>query len=41
MFIDDIRENVDAANGVGITGILFTDVETLERDLSRLGITVH
>jgi 2-haloacid dehalogenase len=38
IFIDDKAENVAAANDLGLTGLLFTDADTLERDLVRLGL---
>jgi len=38
VFIDDLAENVAAAERLGITGILFTSPETLESELSRLGL---
>ena len=34
MFIDDRRENVDAARGLGIKAFLFTDCRTLRENLS-------
>jgi FMN phosphatase YigB (HAD superfamily) len=38
VFIDDLAENVAAAAKLGITGILFTSPQTLETELSRLGL---
>jgi HAD superfamily hydrolase (TIGR01509 family) len=38
VFIDDIRENVDGAERVGIKGLLFTPDIDLEKALSSLGI---
>lgn len=38
IFIDNLQRNVDAANEIGITGLLFTDNKTLKKDLRRLGI---
>jgi FMN phosphatase YigB (HAD superfamily) len=38
VFIDDLAANVEAARGLGITGIVFTSPEDLEADLVRLGM---
>ena len=38
VFIDDIQVNVDAANTLGIKGILYTNFDQLEKDFSALGI---
>lgn len=38
VFVDDLAENVAAAERLGITGILFTSPEALESRLSRLGL---
>lgn len=40
VFIDDSAANIDAANALGITGLLFTDAETLRADLAKLGLSV-
>ncbi len=40
VFIDDRQENVDAANNLGIRGILFEGAEKLKRDLSELGVNL-
>lgn len=36
IFTDDRQENVDAANAIGMKGILFTNVSQLERDLNGI-----
>lgn len=38
VFIDDLEENVVAANDFGLHGLLFTDAPTLRRDLERYGL---
>jgi HAD superfamily hydrolase (TIGR01509 family) len=38
IFIDDNVQNVRAAEKIGISGLIFTDTETLRRDLDALGI---
>jgi HAD superfamily hydrolase (TIGR01509 family) len=38
VFIDDIRENVDAAKRLGFTGVQYQGAAQLERDLQELGI---
>lgn len=38
LFIDDSQKNIDGAQAVGITGILFTGASTLKKDLEALGI---
>jgi 2-haloacid dehalogenase len=38
IFIDDSQPNVDAANALGIDGLLFTSSEQFERDLIERGI---
>ncbi|MFA6116211.1 MAG: HAD family phosphatase [Sphingomonas sp.] len=38
VFIDDREDNVAAANGVGMNGLVFTDAEALRADLVRLGV---
>jgi HAD superfamily hydrolase (TIGR01509 family) len=39
-FVDDLQENVDAANALGLHGILFTRPEQLREDVRRLGVAV-
>ena len=38
IFIDDVPRNVEAANALGIDGVLFTNPDTLRRDLSERGL---
>lgn len=38
VFVDDLLENVETANRLGMTGLQFVGAETLERDLVRLDI---
>lgn len=38
VFIDDVPKNIDAANTLGIRGILFTSPEALERELVSLAL---
>jgi HAD superfamily hydrolase (TIGR01509 family) len=38
VFIDDRKDNVEAAWRVGMPGLVFEDAESLRRDLVRLGI---
>ena len=40
IFIDDTKVNVDGANCVGITGILFKDAENLREELKSLGMKI-
>jgi len=40
VFIDDSAANIDAANALGITALLFTDAATLRGDLAGLGLPV-
>lgn len=40
LFIDDSAKNVDGAIDAGWQAVLFTDAETLKRDLAKLGIAV-
>jgi 2-haloacid dehalogenase len=40
IFIDDSSRNVAAADALGIDGILFTDPETLRRDLGERGFAL-
>jgi 2-haloacid dehalogenase len=37
-FVDDVAENVVAAEALGFVGLRFRDGDTLRRDLSRLGL---
>jgi epoxide hydrolase-like predicted phosphatase len=39
-FVDDRQENVDAANALGIHGILFTNPATLVAEVRKLGLEV-
>lgn len=39
VFVDDNTHNTDAAESVGIKGIVFRDAKTLEKDLGALGIS--
>lgn len=39
LFIDDKQVNIDAANGVGMKGILFTNADQLRADLSAQGFS--
>ena len=38
LFIDDLKENIDAAKSVGMHGIHFQSVEQLEKDLIMMGL---
>ena len=38
LFVDDLKANVDAANELGIKGILFTNSKALKADFKKLGI---
>lgn len=38
IFIDDRKNNIDAANSIGIHGILFTDIESLKTKMSKYEI---
>lgn len=38
VFIDDNKDNIDTANRLGITGILFTGYEDLKKELERLEV---
>jgi HAD superfamily hydrolase (TIGR01509 family) len=38
IYIDDIRENVEAAERLGLTGVQYHSAEQLERDFQELGI---
>jgi 2-haloacid dehalogenase len=37
-FVDDVAENVAAAEAIGMVGLVFRDGDTLRRDLRRLGL---
>ena len=39
-FVDDLQENVDAANKLSIHGILFTSAEELRKDIAKLDIVL-
>jgi putative hydrolase of the HAD superfamily len=41
LFIDDIRENVEAARGVGMDGIVHTDSETLWQEFRQRGLATE
>jgi 2-haloacid dehalogenase len=41
IFVDDRRVNVEAAEAVGMIGLMFTDAARLRRDLRALGLPVH
>ena len=41
IFIDDSQKNVDGAIDAGWQAVLFTDAETLRRDLASRGVTVR
>ena len=38
VFVDDTRENVEAAQALGLQGIVFTTAEALTGELDRLGV---
>lgn len=38
LFLDDKQVNIDAANALGMRGLLFTDVEKLRGDLIAMGV---
>ena len=40
LFIDDLKENIDAAKTLGLTGIQFTDAVTCIQELKALNISV-
>ena len=40
MFVDDVAENVAAAEALGIRSILFTDAPALRRELAGFGLPV-
>lgn len=39
IFVDDKKINVDAANRIGLKGILYTDIKKFKKDLIHNGIT--
>lgn len=39
-FVDDLQENIDAANKLGIHGILFTSAEKLQNDLMEINVHI-
>lgn len=39
-YVDDLMENVEAAKGLGMHGILFTSANELKEALKKLGVTV-
>jgi len=38
VFIDDAQVNIDAANRLGFTGILFRNAAELRADLEKIGV---
>jgi 2-haloacid dehalogenase len=38
LFIDDLPENLEAAEAVGLTGVLFTSADQLRADLARFDL---
>lgn len=40
VFVDDFRENVEAAQSAGLQGILFTSEDALRKELRELGVVV-
>ena len=40
VFIDDIRQFIEVAQSVGMKGILYENVEHLQSDLRKWGVTV-
>ncbi len=38
VFIDDLQVNIDAANELGIKGVLYTNLDQLKKDFSKFGI---
>lgn len=38
VFLDDLEDNVEAARGVGFSGIVFENKKQAERELARLGV---
>lgn len=41
LFVDDLKENVKAAQQVGLQAVLFTSPEALKQDLRALGVDVR
>jgi putative hydrolase of the HAD superfamily len=41
IFVDDTQRNVDAANGLGIKGVLYTSLDQLKKDFAGLGVSVR
>lgn len=39
-FVDDLPENIEGADDVGIHGILFTDAVKLREDIQKLGVRI-
>ena len=38
VFIDDLQENINAATGIGMIGILYKDLESLKMELRKIGV---
>jgi len=38
VFVDDLQENIEAANIIGMHGLLFTDADKLKKDFIELGV---
>ncbi len=39
-YVDDLQVNIDAANALGMHGILFTNAKDLEKELKKIGALV-